>query len=122
MYVRAFPSSGQRQQISSGGGAFPTWSLSRNELFYLADDRRMMVSTYDIVGDSFQAGKSRVFTEDPLANLTFFGYPNRSFSLHPDGNRAALLKPEPQPEAKPANVILVFNFFDELRQRAPASR
>ena len=58
VYVRAFPSSGQRQQISSGGGAFPTWSLSRNELFYLADDRRMMVSTYRHSGRFFSGRES----------------------------------------------------------------
>jgi Tol biopolymer transport system component len=123
VYVRAFPDGGQKQLISSGGGAFPAWSPSGNKLFYLAEDQRMMVSTYAVLGDSFHAGKPRLFAEDRLAQLTVFGYPSRSFSLHPDGKRVALLKAsEPQPQAKPANVILVFNFFDELRRRTPASR
>jgi serine/threonine-protein kinase len=123
VYVRAFPGSGRQLQISSGAEGFPRWSQSGNELFYLADDQRMMVSTYAVLGDSFQAGKPRLFAQDPLAHLTVFGYPTRSFDLHPDGKRVALLKAsEPQPEAKPANVILVFNFFDELRHRAPSSR
>jgi Tol biopolymer transport system component len=123
VYIRAFPDGGQKQQISSGGGMFPTWSQSGNELFYMTLDQRVMVSTYAIVGDSFQAGKRRLFAQDPLAQLTVFGYLSPSFTLHPDGKRVAILKAtEPQPEAKPANVILVFNFFDELRRRAPASR
>jgi Tol biopolymer transport system component/tRNA A-37 threonylcarbamoyl transferase component Bud32 len=123
VYIRAFPGAGRKLQISSGGGMFPTWSLSRNELFYQTQDHRMMVSTYAISGDSFHAGKPRLFAQDPLTHLTVFGHPSRSFNLHPDGKRIALLKAlEPQPEAKPAHAILVFNFFDELRRRAPASR
>jgi Tol biopolymer transport system component len=123
VYIRAFPGSGQKQQISSGGGGFPTWSLGRNELFYLANDRRMMVTTYAVVGDTFQAGKTRLLAQDPLTHLTVFGYSSRSFTLHPDGKRVALLKAsEAQAETKPAKVILVFNFFDELRRRAPATK
>jgi len=123
VYIRAFPGPGQKQQISSGGGGFPRWSRSRNELFYLADDRRMMVSTYAVLGGSFQAGKLRLFAQDPLTDLTVFGYPNPGFDLHPDGKRLALLKAsEAQAETKPAKVNLIFNFFDELRHRAPASR
>jgi eukaryotic-like serine/threonine-protein kinase len=123
VYVQAFPGSGRKHQISSGGGMFPTWSLSGNELFYVTLDHRMMVSTYAVLGDSFQAGKSRLFAQEPLAQLTVFGYPSRSFTLHRDGKRVAILKAsEPQPEAKPTHVILVFNFFDELLRRAPASR
>jgi Tol biopolymer transport system component len=123
VYIRTFPGAGQKVQISSGGGIFPAWSPSRNELFYLTLDHRMMVSTYAVVGDSFQAGKPRLFGQDPLAYLTAFGHPSRSFNLHPDGKRVAVLKAsEPQPEAKPANVILVSNFFDELRRRVPAGR
>ena len=45
------------------------------------------------------------------------------FDLHPDGERIALSAAAQTPgEAKPDKVVLVFNFFDELRRIAPVSK
>jgi hypothetical protein len=45
----------------------------------------------------------------------------RSFDLHPDGERFALAK-APVGEASRNRVTVIFNFFDDLRRIAPASR
>ena len=43
------------------------------------------------------------------------------FDLHPDGQRFAVLRAaEEQAEVKQDKVILIQNFFDELRRIAPA--
>ena len=68
--------------------------------------------------DTFRAGQPRVWSEVRVMPTPF-----RSFDLHPDGRRFALLKaPEEWPESGRNHVTLVFNFAEELRRMAvPAS-
>ena len=45
----------------------------------------------------------------------------RPFDLHPDGQRVAVLKAaEEQAEETRDHVVLIQNFFEELRRVAPA--
>jgi hypothetical protein len=47
----------------------------------------------------------------------------RVFDLHPDGRRFAVLKAaEQQVEESRDKVVLIQNFFDELRRVAPAAK
>src|SRR5207245_1463441 len=61
IYVQEFPGSplgaGRRWLISSGAGAYPIWSSDKRQLFFRADDDRIMVAEYAITKDSFVAGK-----------------------------------------------------------------
>jgi hypothetical protein len=44
----------------------------------------------------------------------------RIFDLHPDGKRVAVALPaQASPEAGGDKVVVVLNFFDELRRLAP---
>lgn len=116
VYVRAFPGPGGPWQVSSDGGRFPVWSRAGQQLFYRAADLKLRVAEYAVEGDSFRAGKPRTWS----ARLDERG-PNRSFDLHPDGRRFAVLKSlSSGPEAKRNHVTLVLNFADELRRIAPA--
>jgi serine/threonine-protein kinase len=124
VYVRPFPGPGGEWQISTDGGEMPTWSRSQRELFYSAPARLIMVSAYTVDGDAFRADKSRAWSDVPVRPRTrpapFF----RSFDLHPDGQRFALARAAAQSgaESKTDKVVLVFNFFDELRRLAPTGR
>jgi hypothetical protein len=42
VYVQAFPLTGEKHQISLGGGASPAWRADGAELFYQAADRNLM--------------------------------------------------------------------------------
>jgi serine/threonine-protein kinase len=121
VYVRPFPGPGGKWQVSTDGGTFPTWSRNRKELFYRTGDQRIMVATYAADGDSFRADKPRLWSE---ARMTPRLYPFlRNFDVHPDGLRFAVLKAdEEQAETRRDKVVLVQNFFDELRRLAPPSR
>ena len=114
VYVRPAPGrSGGRWQVSSDGGNNPAWSLTRRELIYATPDQRIMAVPYSFNPDSFHAEKPRL-----LPNSRFEARAvGRSFELHPDGNRVALLKALEAPA--PDHVILVFNFSDTLRAIAP---
>jgi hypothetical protein len=67
-------------------------------------------------GDSFRADKPKLWSEG-----RFLPRPRqRSFDLHPDGERFALAAvPEAQSTARQDKVLFIFNFFDELRRLAP---
>ena len=42
VYVQPFPASGSMWKISTGGGADPRWRRDGKELYYLAEDRKLM--------------------------------------------------------------------------------
>jgi serine/threonine-protein kinase len=46
----------------------------------------------------------------------------RSFDLHPDGERIAAAVPTSQPEQRLDKVTFIINFFDELRRIAPLAK
>jgi serine/threonine-protein kinase len=120
VYVRPFPGPGGKWQISTGGGAFPAWSRNRKELFYRTLELTLMVAPYAAEGDSFRAEKPRQWSP---GLVTPRGGNNRGFDLHPDGQRVAVLKAaEQQAEEKRDKVVLIQNFFDELRRVAPATK
>jgi eukaryotic-like serine/threonine-protein kinase len=116
VYVRPFRGPGGKWQVSTAGGSYPTWSGVRHELFYATPDNRIMVANYTVDGDSFQAAKPTVWSETRFASRSL-----RSFDLQPDGERFAIAPvPAAQAAVKQDKVVLVFNFFDELRRLAQA--
>jgi serine/threonine-protein kinase len=118
VYVRSFPRPGSKSQISTGGGMFPTWSRNGRELFFYTPlDRRIRVADYAVKGDSFMAGKPRVWSQKSLM-IARVGSP---FDLAPDGKRFAVaLYPDGTSEPKPiTRLTVLLNFFDELRRRVP---
>ena len=115
--MRAFPDKGTRWLISNDGGMMPVWSKSARELYYRTQDNRIMVATYSVTGDTFVADKPHLTSGKQLENTGT----TPSFDLAPDGKRFAVLLPAegPEPPTVQSHVILVMNFFDELRRRVP---
>jgi Tol biopolymer transport system component len=115
VYVRPFPGPGGKWLISSGGGQYPTWSRTRPELFFSNNTQQIMVAPYRVQGDSFQPERPRLWSES-----RYLARRNRSFDLHPDGDRFALAAAPADPEViRRDKLVFVFNFFDELRRIAP---
>jgi serine/threonine-protein kinase len=125
VYVRPFPggaSSGSgKWQISNGGG-HPIWSRDGRELFYETPDNRIMAATYTAKGDSFAADKPRSWSNTQIMDL--FGTGIWNLDLSPDGKRfAAIPRPEATAEQKRSvHVMVLLNFFDELRRRVPVGK
>jgi len=119
VYVRAFAASGsagvERWPISNSGGLSPAWSPNGRELLYRAGDQIMTVG-YTVRGDSFVAERPRVWA----ANVRGAG----GFDLAPDGKRVAMFVPLATKDASQREnaVVVVLNFFDELRRRAPTGQ
>ena len=116
VYVQAFPppASGQggQWQVSNGGARGPVWSRNGRELIYRAGDQLMAVS-YSVNGDSFVQEKPRVW----IGKLGRVAWDQAA-----DGKRIAVVTPVATEPPRPDHeVVILFNFFDELRRRVPAS-
>ena len=120
VYVRPFPGPGGKWQISTGGGINSLWSRTRRELFFETSDQHLMVAPYAVDGDSFRADKPHLWSDARFeTRLRFY----RNVDLHPDGERFALATaPDTQSAARQDTVVLIFNFFDELRRIAPTGK
>jgi dipeptidyl aminopeptidase/acylaminoacyl peptidase len=72
VYVRAFPGSGGKWQISAAGGGNPVWSRDGKELFYLSLDNKMMAVPISESG-SFRSGTAAaLFAVHPSGYRTIF--------------------------------------------------
>jgi serine/threonine-protein kinase len=122
VYVRAFPDTGGKWQISSDGGGYPMWSRSGRELFFESMDNRIMVAGYTVQGDAFFPAKPQFWSEKALANTFTFNF--RNVDLAPDGKHVVARMPAEGLESQPSqhHVVFLENFFDELRRRAPVKR
>jgi serine/threonine protein kinase/Tol biopolymer transport system component len=124
VFVRAFPqpasASGGRWQISTNGGTAPVWSRRGHVLFYQSGNQ-IMAASYAVAGDTFLPGKPAVWAPKLVAT----GRPNSyAWDLAPDGNRVVLLTPvDPSDSGKQEHVVVILqNFFDELRRRVPLGK
>jgi serine/threonine-protein kinase len=113
IYVRPFPGPGGKWQVSTAGGSLPSWSRAGPELVY-GMDGQLMVVRYSAHNATFKAEKPEKWS----AGRFEWRGPNRMFDLHPDGTRVALATPSSAPLRD--RIVLIFNFFDELRRLTPA--
>ena len=117
VFVQAFPGAGGRWQISNAGGTFPVWSPNGHDLLYQSGDQIMAVA-YATKGDRLAAEKPRIWLTKLGGFRAGFG---TAWDLAPDGKRVAVVTPAETPAAQEQDheVVMLLNFFDELRRRAP---
>jgi Tol biopolymer transport system component len=116
VYVRAFPDTGDRQQISSMGGTYPEWSRDGHTLFFRTLDNRIMTANYTVSGKVFRADKPQIWSETRLAEVgTALAY-----DVAPDGKRVVAVLPagDSGNADSATHVSILFNLFDELQRRA----
>ena len=80
-----------------------------------------MAASYAVAGDTFLPGTPRVW----VPKLVRPGRPNSyAWDLAPDGKRVVLLAPvESSDGGKQEHVVVLLqNFFDELRRRVPLGK
>ena len=114
IFVRPFPASSGKWQISTEGGEAPLWARNGHELFYLNGDKMMAV---DITTEpSFQAGTPRMLFEENYVRRN--NEPNYDVSL--DGERFVMIQAsEEQDSPAPQQINVVLNWFEELKRRVP---
>jgi serine/threonine-protein kinase len=116
IYVRPFPDvNGGRWQITTNGGTRPLWNPNGRELFYYTAPGTLMSVSIE-PGATFRADTPR---------MVFQGrYPapqdGRQYSISPDGRRFLMIKDAAaDADAPPAQIVIVQNWFEELKQKVP---
>ncbi len=80
-----------------------------------------MSVAYSADGSVFRPERPQPWSEGRFGGTSFEWF-LRPFALHPDGDRVALQSGAPTGTAKQDKIVLLFNFFDELRRLAPGTR
>ena len=115
MFVRPFPASGERWQVSTAGGSNPVWSRGRPELLFRGGDGTIMAADYTASGTTFRSEKPHSWLEGVAAKGLI-----PIFDLHPDGKRIAA-PPMQTAGDRPTMLAFVFNFFEEVKRRTAAA-
>ena len=126
IYVRPFPDvQNGKWQVSTGGGMEPRWRGDGKELFYALGQFNVgkvkgIAAVAIDTTSGFQAGKPEVlFTGDYGLGLA------RSYDVTSDGQRFIMLKEFKKSsgdiESQLTNLVLVDNWFTELKKLAPSN-
>ena len=113
VYVRPFPDAGASlQQVSADGGVEPVWAHSSRELFYRNGANELV--TVEVTDDpTLRVGQQEVlFSMEDY--LTSNGHP--MYDVSPDDQRFVMLRVGAE-GVDDTELILVENFFEELRER-----
>ena len=119
IYVRSFPEPGGLTIASEGGGSDAFWSPDGNTLYYARSPG--VFTAARIERDPVPVVVSR----DPLFTVTQrIIRPFQGSGLHPDGDRFILARDVGTTDAAggaavPQRLILIQNFFEELKERVP---
>jgi Tol biopolymer transport system component len=119
VYVQPYPGPGPTVPVSIGGGTSVTWLPDGSELMiYRLDDRMMVVSV------SADEGRVRIGQPTDLFRGAYIAAAlggARQYHVAPDG-RFLMLKDvvgQSPGDELPPQVVLVQNWFEELRERVP---
>ncbi|MBQ90927.1 MAG: hypothetical protein CL441_05820 [Acidimicrobiaceae bacterium] len=120
VYLCRFPEGSGCELASRGGGTFPAWSPSGDELFYL-DAGAMMAVTVDLATDPPAVGEpAELFRGDYVSGSFGFRHP---YAVAPDGRflmgKMADGPTEDEPPGK--RIVVVQNWAEEVRARVPVT-
>jgi serine/threonine-protein kinase len=114
VYVASFPMPGMKHQVSSQGGEEPLWARNGKQLFYRWKDQVWVVDVRTDGG--FSTGKPRLLFERPGYSG---GITIRAYDLSQDGQRFLMVKWGQRKPTPVTEMILVQNWFEELKQKLP---
>jgi len=117
VYVRPFPEPGRLWQISHQGGSEPLWLPNGKQLFYRLENQVWVVDIQ--TKPAFSASRPRLLFVLPECAMAA---PIRGWDISPDGQRFLMEKEyerKPQPVTE---MILVQNWFEELKRLAPVGK
>ena len=121
VYVRPFPPSGGRWQVSDEGGSYARWARDGRVLFYRTDEGIMAVNV-QTSGDGFSASRPRLIASGNfvggLGGVSVGGSTFADYDVGPDGRFVMFPSAgEEAPNVQLARVVV--NWFEELRRIVP---
>jgi eukaryotic-like serine/threonine-protein kinase len=128
VYVQPYPGPGRAVPVSANGGVAPAWRADGKELFYLrpplvGSDSRLTIVAVN-VGDSndpevFVPGGSRALFQESSEIRFAVTTPTRNYDVTSDGTKFLMVQQLETPPEPPARIVLVQNWFEELKRLVP---
>jgi len=122
VYVRAYPGLDHREPVAGEVSFAPVWRKDGRELFYLEaspQNGRLITRVMAVpvtTTPTFSVGAARMLFEGQFR----VDGPFRGYDVTPDGQRFLMVRAVEQPPARITQMVLVQNWFQELKAKAPA--
>jgi serine/threonine-protein kinase len=117
VYVRPFPNPGGKWKLSLEGGTEPLWARNGKQLFYRWQDQ---VWAVDVRTDAdFTPGKPRLVFDVPGYRMS---NPIGGWDISLDGQRFLMAKLDDRKPTPVTEMILVQNWFEELKRLCPTGK
>ena len=114
IYVVTYPDiEGGKWQVSIGGGLDPRWGPNGRELFYRGNGTGTVMVVRVETEPTFDPGEPTEIIP------TRYDATARSYDVSPDGQRFLMLKDAEPSEFVEPNLIVVENWFEDLKRLAP---
>ena len=117
IYVVPFPGvDGGKREVSHSGGLAPVWNPQGGELFYRAPDGRVMAVPIVAQGTALTFGSAEALWES-----AYYLGRGKSYDVAQNGERLLMIKDDPSLAARreAADIVIVRNWFDELKRLVP---
>jgi Tol biopolymer transport system component len=117
VYVRSFPVARQPEIVSQGGGTFPFWSPDGNTIYYWTPGPSGTIKS--LIATRIERGPP--FAVTSRDTVLTGAYRSVDSHLHPDGDRLVTSQNLGAfaTAGDALRLLIVTNFFEELRQRVP---
>ena len=102
VYVRRFPLTDEKWQVSTRGGSWPYWRGDGKEIFFVGVDGIFTAVPVSAAGEVFSAGTPQPLFQTRFRNLSAL----RQYVATSDGKRFLLVHPAQDPAASPMRVLL----------------
>ena len=125
VYIRSFPDPGERTPVSQGGGVAPSWSQDGNTVYYWRTQSPVvwtfMAARIQRQPTPVVLSRDSLFTREMVVTS---GGNLVAYDLHPEGDRLIVAQTatgtvSEGDAAEAERLILVQNFFEELRRLVP---
>ena len=121
IFVQPYPITGAQYQVSTDGGTYPLWSQpDGKQLFYVWNDQMYVV---DVRTETpFSVGKPSTV---PITGIIQPPRSQRNYDITPDGKQFLMVllasaQGEVSLRLPRAQINVVLNWYEELKQRVPA--
>jgi Tol biopolymer transport system component len=110
LFIRPFPITDTKVQVSIDDGIYPQWSADGSEIYYRDNDNIMAAKIQ--TSPELKVISRRLVCESKRVSSA---YTQRDFTVAPDG-RVLMLK-SPEDQSKPVKVNVIVNWFAEVKQK-----
>jgi len=119
IYVRPCSGIGETIKVSREGGKEPVWARSGKQIFYRSLDWRQMWAVNVRTDPDFSPGKPRLLFEKRGLGIAI---PVRGYDISLDDQFFLMVKLEEREPQPVTEMILIQNWFEELKQLVPTRK